>query len=55
MALPFFRNTLLGDLTYTVVFFGTYELARSFARAKKAPLVSPLAPRGASVTSSVSP
>lgn len=27
MGLPFFRWTLLGDLFYTVVFFGTYELA----------------------------
>lgn len=26
MALPFFRNTLLGDLFYVVVFFGAYEL-----------------------------
>jgi len=26
MALPFFRNTLLGDLFYTTVFFGSYEL-----------------------------
>lgn len=26
MAIPFFRNTLLGDLFYTVVFFGLYEL-----------------------------
>jgi len=32
MALPFFRNTLVGDLVYTGVFFGAYELARSFAR-----------------------
>jgi hypothetical protein len=27
-ALPFFRNTLLGDLFYTSVFFGAYELVR---------------------------
>lgn len=27
MALPFFRNTLLGDLFYAAVFFGAYELA----------------------------
>lgn len=26
MALPFFRNTLLGDLFYTTAFFGAYEL-----------------------------
>src|SRR5205807_1011366 len=25
MALPFFRNTLLGDLGYVGLFFGTYE------------------------------
>lgn len=27
MGLPFFRWTLLGDLFYTIMFFGTYELA----------------------------
>jgi len=27
MALPFFRNTLIGDLFYATVFFGAYELA----------------------------
>jgi len=27
MALPFFRNTLMGDLFFTSVFFGLYELA----------------------------
>jgi hypothetical protein len=26
MAIPFFRNTLAGDLIYTTVFFGGYEL-----------------------------
>ncbi|MDD5145557.1 MAG: hypothetical protein PHF44_01825 [Candidatus Pacebacteria bacterium] len=26
MGLPFFRNTLLGDLFYAAVFFGSYEL-----------------------------
>lgn len=26
--IPFFRNTLLGDLTYTAVLFGAYELTR---------------------------
>lgn len=26
LALPFFRNTLLGDLFYTGLFFGSYEL-----------------------------
>lgn len=27
MALPFFRNSLFGDLVYTAVLFGAYELA----------------------------
>jgi hypothetical protein len=30
-ALPFFRNTLLGDLFYTGLLFGLYELARYVA------------------------
>lgn len=29
LAIPFFRNTLLGDLFYTSVFFGSYELVRA--------------------------
>lgn len=33
-ALPFFRGTLLGDLFYTGVFFGTYALATYLARRK---------------------
>jgi hypothetical protein len=28
MGLPFFRNTVLGDLCYTGVFFGAYELVQ---------------------------
>ncbi|MBI5451909.1 hypothetical protein HY945_00430 [Candidatus Gottesmanbacteria bacterium] len=28
MAIPFFRNTLLGDLFYTGAFFGAYELVK---------------------------
>lgn len=28
MAIPFFRHTLLGDLFYTGVFFGSFELAQ---------------------------
>jgi len=32
MALPFFRNTLLGDIFYTAVFFGAYELTGVFVR-----------------------
>ncbi|HSX34636.1 MAG TPA: DUF6580 family putative transport protein, partial [Candidatus Saccharimonadales bacterium] len=30
-ALPFFRNTLLGDLFYTGLLFGAYELAKWLA------------------------
>ena len=32
MALPFFRNSLLGDLFYTAVFFGAYELMEVWVR-----------------------
>ena len=32
MALPFFRNTLLGDLFYVGAFFGAYELALSLIK-----------------------
>jgi len=32
LAIPFFRNTILGDLTYTTVFFGSYELLLSSIR-----------------------
>ncbi len=28
MAIPFFRNTLLGDIFFVAVFFGTYELVK---------------------------
>lgn len=34
MAIPFFRNSLLGDLFYNASFFGVYELALAI-RAKK--------------------
>lgn len=30
MALPFFRNTIVGDLLYTGLFFGSYELVKTF-------------------------
>lgn len=30
MAIPFFRNTLLGDLFYTAALFGLYEAARTW-------------------------
>ena len=32
MAIPFFRNSLLGDLFYSAVFFGAFALFRSFSR-----------------------
>lgn len=32
LAIPFFRNTVLGDLFYTALFFGSYELALKFFR-----------------------
>ncbi|USN53255.1 MAG: hypothetical protein H6760_03720 [Candidatus Nomurabacteria bacterium] len=34
MALPFFRNTLIGDLFYTTVLFGGFESVRWFVRMK---------------------
>lgn len=30
MALPFFRNTLIGDLLYVGVLFGTYEVVKKY-------------------------
>ena len=36
LALPFFRNTLLGNLFYTSVLFGSYEVVMLWARQKKA-------------------
>lgn len=35
LAVPFFRNTVLGDLTYTTVFFGSYEFLKSFSKKKR--------------------
>ena len=44
MAIPFFRNTLLGNLFYVTVFFGAYEIAKVWIRkrfkATEAELVS---------------
>ncbi len=34
MALPFFKNTLLGNFFYVTVFFGTYELVKILIRKK---------------------
>ncbi len=31
MALPFFRNSLIGDLGYTILLFGGYELVKVFS------------------------
>src|SRR3989338_8337603 len=31
-AIPFFRNTILGDLFYTTIFFGSYELVRFYVK-----------------------
>jgi len=35
LAIPFFRNTLAGDLFYTGVFFGGYELVLRFVKREK--------------------
>jgi hypothetical protein len=35
MALPFFRNTLFGDLIYTGVFFGGYEAVKQYLSSKR--------------------
>jgi hypothetical protein len=35
LAIPFFRNTLLGDLFYSGVFFGSYEFLKSFSKKKR--------------------
>lgn len=40
LAIPFFRNTILGDLFYTGVFFGGYELALRLVRRPQLVLVS---------------
>jgi len=34
MALPFFRNTLLGNIFYSAVFFGSYEIIESYLKTK---------------------
>lgn len=35
LALPFFRNTLAGDIVYSAVFFGVYELILYFVTRKQ--------------------
>lgn len=32
LALPFFRNSLIGDLGYTILLFGGYELVQRFSK-----------------------
>jgi hypothetical protein len=39
MALPFFKNSLIGDLFYGVVLFGIYELAWFYANQKQTKLM----------------
>jgi len=39
LALPFFRNALLGDLFYTGIFFGAYEMAEVWVRKRLTILV----------------
>ena len=43
LALPFFRNTLLGDLFFTAVFFGIYEFSQIYILKKRAKLSRPIA------------
>lgn len=38
MALPFFRNTLIGDLLYTGVLFATFEFVHQYFKQKKTQL-----------------
>ncbi|MBI4133639.1 hypothetical protein HY478_03420 [Candidatus Uhrbacteria bacterium] len=35
LAVPFFRNMLLGDLIYTAVLYGVFELGATFVRARQ--------------------
>jgi len=39
MALPFFRNSLIGDCAYTAVLFGLFEFVEYFARVSGKPQV----------------
>ncbi|MCK4781642.1 hypothetical protein KAS79_01810 [Candidatus Parcubacteria bacterium] len=41
MALPFFKNTLLGSFFYSTVLFGAYELAKILVRKKITSIISP--------------
>lgn len=35
LALPFFRNTLAGDIVYTAILFGAFDFATNYAKSKK--------------------
>lgn len=39
VAIPFFRGTLMGNLFYSILFFGGFELAKSFVLKRKLSLV----------------
>ena len=39
-AIPFFRNTMVGDMFYSAVFFGGYELVRKLVTSNNLALVS---------------
>lgn len=43
-ALPFFRPTILGDLFYVAILFGSYELVKAFQSSKRHPSVQRLPP-----------
>lgn len=45
MALPFFKNTLAGNLVYTTAFFGAYSLIQIWLRNKSA-ILKPCAVKG---------
>ncbi len=40
LALPFFRNTLLGDMAYTTIFFGAFALAKGTLPVERPTLVA---------------
>jgi hypothetical protein len=35
MAIPFFRNTLAGDVVYVALMFGVYELILKYSKTKE--------------------
>lgn len=39
MAIPFFKNSLVGDLFYTSIFFGAFETVKYFVQSRKIVLV----------------